>query len=122
MRETLPIGLLLSDDLIDSSRVITTGKSLNLTIKQMRTWSQLVDQLQSNVVSCIIVDLHHPELQLEELVRIRQSQSTKPRIIGYGSHVDAIRLKSARQAGLDQVMPRSQFFEELNTQLPNWLN
>ena len=122
MMENMPIGLLLSDDLIDSSRVTTTGKSFNLTIKQMRTWSQLVEQLQSNAVSCIIVDLHHPELQLEELIRLSQSQSTKPKIIGYGSHVDAVRLKSARQSGLDQVMPRSQFFEELNTKLPNWFS
>ena len=43
------------------------------------------------------------------------------RVIGYGSHVDAARLKAARKAGCDEVLPRSAFFEDLQTKLQKWV-
>ena len=42
------------------------------------------------------------------------------RVVGYGSHVDAARLKAARKAGCDEVLPRSAFFEGLETRLRVW--
>ena len=39
------------------------------------------------------------------------------RVIAFGSHVDVARLKAARAAGCDEVLPRSAFFEGLEERL-----
>jgi hypothetical protein len=44
-----------------------------------------------------------------------------PRVVAYGSHVDAQGLAAARAAGCDLVLPRSKFVEELPTALALWL-
>ena len=41
-------------------------------------------------------------------------QAAGVRVIGFGSHVDVARLKAARAAGCDEVLPRSAFFEGLD--------
>ena len=41
-------------------------------------------------------------------------------MIAFGSHVDAERLKAARRAGCDVVMPRSQFSDEVEEKLKEW--
>lgn len=115
------LSLLLSDDLLDASRVTTTARASNLQVKQVRSFQQLLIDLRSSPVPCLLLDLHHPELRLDELFFALETLTDRPRLIGFGSHVDAARLKAARQAGLDQVMPRSQFFEEVLTALPKWL-
>jgi hypothetical protein len=42
-------------------------------------------------------------------------------VVAYGSHVDTERLRAARSAGCDPVLPRSKFVEELPKALPQWL-
>jgi hypothetical protein len=44
-----------------------------------------------------------------------------PRVIAYGSHVEAATLHAAREAGCDLVLPRSRFVEELPVSLGAWL-
>jgi hypothetical protein len=59
---------------------------------------------------------------MDELVRsLKADTSSRPRLVAYGSHVDAGTLRVAREAGCDLVLPRSQFVEELPGQLANWM-
>ena len=44
-----------------------------------------------------------------------------PRLVAYGSHVDAEALRAARAAGCDPVLPRSKFVDDLPAALPGWL-
>jgi len=44
-----------------------------------------------------------------------------PRVVAYGSHVDAAGLKAARDAGCDVVLPRSAFVEQLPVKLREWM-
>jgi hypothetical protein len=48
------------------------------------------------------------------------STARRPRVVAYGSHVDAAGLRAARAAGCDIVLPRSQFVEELPGKLKEW--
>jgi DNA-binding NtrC family response regulator len=114
-------AILLSDDLLDASRVVAQGRAEGLQIKQVRTVRELGEQLSEASLTTILLDLHHPELNLTQLQEQLHGLNRKLRLIGFGSHVDAVRLKTARQAGLDRVMPRSQFFEEVRTDLKSWL-
>ena len=117
-----PLGLLLCDDLIFISRVAGTAKALGLTVQSARTASALIESARRSPPACVIIDLHNPGLDLAELLRqLQQTCPVMPRVVAYGSHVEAATLHAARVAGCDPVWPRSKFVEELAAALPAWL-
>jgi DNA-binding NarL/FixJ family response regulator len=116
------LGLLLSDDLIFTSRIVGTAQALGLPMQSRKTVDALIDLAKQDPPSCVILDLQHPGLDLPSfLERLREVCPTMPRVVGYGSHVEAATLRAARQAGCDPVLPRSAFVERLPIDLPAWL-
>jgi CheY-like chemotaxis protein len=121
-RESVPVGLLLSDDMIFTSRITGTARALGITVKAARSSDLLLAMAQQHRPALILVDLSNPGLQLPELLQaLRTSSSPMPRMVAYGSHVDAAVLRAAREAGCDPVLPRSKFVEELPRALPEWM-
>ncbi len=113
------VGLLLSEDLIFISRIAGTAQLLGLTLKSKRTPADLLRAAAAEAPACVLLDLNHPGLAIDEVVAALKSCGT-PYLVGYGSHVDAATLKRAREAGTDLVLPRSKFVEELPTELAGW--
>jgi len=111
--------LLLCDDLIFSSKVSATGRAHGIPVTVARSISSLMKKAGEHSPACVIIDLHHSELDLTVVLAELKMESA-PRIIGFGSHVDAALLRAAREAGCDLVMPRSQFHKLLETDLPSW--
>ena len=114
-----PLCLILSDDLLDASRVIGEGRAAGLAVLQCRDAGALLTAAERGP-SLAVLDLHNPGLEVETVVPALNAIGA--RVVGYGSHVDAARLKAARKAGCDEVLPRSAFFEELQTRLQKWGN
>ena len=112
-------GILLSDDLLFTSRINGTARSLGLDLKVARTATELDQLLKNQPPACVLVDLHHAELNLAALVP-ELRRLGRCTLVGYGSHVATEVLKQARAAGCDVVMPRSQFVERLAEDLPGW--
>jgi CheY-like chemotaxis protein len=113
------LGLLLSDDLIFTSRIIGTARYLGLEVQPARTLGELLCLLESRRPTCVILDLHHADLGTADVVAACKRAGT--RVVGYGAHVAVEVLKAAREAGCDVVWPRSKFVEELAAALPAWL-
>jgi CheY-like chemotaxis protein len=113
----MPINLLLSDDLIFVSRIVGTARALGIEMKSVRGQAELLAQASN--ARCVLVDLHNPGLDIDEVVRTLKIAG-KPFIVGYGSHVDTGALKKAREAGCNLVLPRSKFVEVLEAELPAW--
>jgi len=113
-------GLLLCDDLIFTSRIVGTAKALGLTLRPAKTVVQLRGFLLQSTPPCVILDLNATDLKIDILAGEIAVMSPRPTLIGYGSHVDAVTLKAARDAGCDVVWPRSKFVEELASSLPAW--
>jgi DNA-binding NarL/FixJ family response regulator len=117
-----PAGLLLSDDLIFTSRIRGTARASGQEILQARSVEVLLELAGQQPPRAVLIDLGHPGLALEELLRrLREVCPMMPRVIAYGSHVDTASLKAARAAGCDVVLPRSKFVEDLEKELPKWL-
>jgi CheY-like chemotaxis protein len=117
------IGLLLTDDLIFSSRVTGTARDLGLVVKPVKSLQNLKSIAQEQSPTCVIVDLGNPGLQIDDLIKdLKQLISPLPRIVAYGSHVDTATLRAAREAGCDPVLPRSKFVEDLPRLLPEWFS
>ena len=115
-------GLLLSDDMMFTSRVTGTARDLGLSVRTARTVDAVKAMAASKPPACVIVDLANPGLVIEELVRwLSETYSPAPRVVAYGSHVDAETLQRARTAGCDVVLPRSKFVSELPIKLHEWM-
>lgn len=112
-----PLCLVLSDDLLDASRVIGDGRAAGLAVLQCRDPGALLVALERRPV-LVVVDLHNPGLDIEALVP--PIKAVGARVVAYGSHVDAARLKAARRAGCDEALPRSAFFDGLQQRLRTW--
>jgi len=116
-------GLLLSDDLMFTSRITGVARDLAVPVRPARTLDALVALATQDPPPCIIVDLAFPGLSVPDLIgRLCAACPTMPRLVAYGAHVDAAGLRAARQAGCDVVLPRSAFVEQLPAKLAEWLS
>jgi CheY-like chemotaxis protein len=113
-----PLCLVLSDDLLDGSRIVGEARAAGWTAIQCRDSANLLLALGQSP-RLVVLDLHNPGLDVATVVDAAKAASI--RVIGFGSHVDAARLKAARAAGCSDVMPRSAFFQDLATKLKDWL-
>jgi CheY-like chemotaxis protein len=114
-------GLLLSDDLIFTSRITGTARDLGLTVRAARSGDLLVSMARAAPPRLVLLDLGNPGLSVPDLLgRLREACPVMPRVVAYGSHVDAAGLRAAREAGCDIVLPRSKFVEDLPVMLPQW--
>ncbi|MDB5313883.1 MAG: Response regulator receiver domain protein [Gemmataceae bacterium] len=115
-------GVMLCDDLIFFSRVAATARAAGLEVKQVRSAAALLEAVKQDPPGGIIVDLHAAGLDVPALLAgLRTACPVMPRTIAFGSHVEAETLRAARAAGVDRVMPRSQFVKELEADLRAWL-
>jgi len=122
MESDTAFGLLLTDDMIFSSRITGTAQALGLKMIAVKSVDDLTVQARKCNPTCVILDLSHPGLAMDDLIRaLKDACSPMPRLVAYGSHVDAATLRAAREAGCDVVLPRSQFVEQLPSQLSQWL-
>jgi CheY-like chemotaxis protein len=113
---------MLSDDLIFFSRVSGAAHAAGLSVRRARTAADLLAAVRAAPPRGIVLDVHNPGLDLHALLAsVKEACPTMPRVIAYGSHVEAGVLRAARQAGCDRVMPRSQFVEELDARIAEWL-
>ena len=123
MTEPPPVqGLMLCDDLIFFSRVAATAKAAGLAVKQVRSVPALLDAAKQSPPGGVILDLHLDGLDVPALLAgLRSACPAMPRTVAFGSHVEAETLRAARHAGVDLVLPRSQFVAELEGSLAKWL-
>jgi DNA-binding NarL/FixJ family response regulator len=113
-------GLLLSDDMIFTSRIVGTARGLGLALSAARSTDALLKLAGQSTPPCVIVDLDNPGLDLPVLMHALGEIAPRPRVVAYGPHVNAELLHAAREAGCDLVLPRSKFVEQLVEALPGW--
>jgi DNA-binding NarL/FixJ family response regulator len=116
-------GILLSDDLIFSSKVTGTARAVGATVVVVaRSLERFAELMASTPPTGVILDLNFPGLEIAKLMaELHATCPVMPSVTGYGSHVDVATLKAARAAGCQRVMARSQFVQELETHLAEWL-
>jgi len=118
-----PQGLVLCDDLIFFSRVAGSARAVGLVVRQAKTPTDALALAREHAPVGVIIDLQNPGLDLLGLLAdLKAVCPVMPRVIAFGSHVEADVLKAARQAGCDRVMPRSLFAKELEGSIAQWLS
>lgn len=115
-------AVLLTSDLIFSTKVTGTARALGLEIAVAADVEKAAELCCGEPPGCVFIDLGLPGLEISSVVsRLRSAAGTVP-TVAYGSHVDKARLDQARVAGCDEVLPRSKFSAELPALLRRFLN
>lgn len=109
-----PTGLLLSRDLIFTSKVTGTASALGhrvLTAGSVALAQQMIETWSPRVV---FIDLAAGDLvATPAILAYRKLAPAGATFLAFGSHVDVQALAAARAAGCDPVLPRSKFSAEL---------
>ncbi len=108
LRRSGSVGL-LSANLMDRSRIEPLVERLGARLVVWNAWTEGPDGRPGDWPDLVLADLSVPDsiLAIEALVQ------AGARVVAFGSHVDRVALRTARQAGADQVLARSVFFEKL---------
>lgn len=102
--------LLVCNDLIFQAKIKGTAEALGIGIRLVGSGGSLpADQN----VERLLVDLNAPGTLPDDLFQLRHSFPAPCQMVAFGSHVDVPRLRVARDAGCDLVLPRSSFVEKL---------
>ena len=106
--DLMPNAILLSDDLMFTSRIAGTARDLGLSLNSARSPTALLEAARRQPPTCVIVDLANDGLDLAVLMKELEELPNPPRVVAYGSHVDAASLQAARAAGCAVVLPAQQ--------------
>ncbi len=105
-------GLLVTADLIFSTKTTGTARALGLEMFVVGTPAAAVERLATTPAGCVILDLALPRLAPDAIAALVRAAAGTP-VIAFGSHVDTASLDAARSAGCHDVMPRSRFAASL---------
>ena len=106
--------LAVIDDLMFRSRVSSAAKASGADVRFVSGDAEVLSRLPESL-SLIIIDLNGRRHDPVALVRRLKSDPALQgvRVIGFVSHVDAATIESAREAGIDVVLPRGAFVTHL---------
>jgi len=108
--------LCVIDDLLFSIKIKTAAKSLGgVDLLFERSREMVVPRIREHRPSLVIFDLNSRTLDpLTAIAAMKSDDELRSiRTMGFVSHVDAATIAAARTAGIDQVLARSAFAEQL---------
>ena len=103
--------LYITTDLFFSSRVGSLARDRGLAIEVVAPLAAA--QKINTELQLVLIDLTQRSLDVALLVETVREKASSATIIAYGPHVDQAALSAAQDAGCDEVMPRSQFDQQL---------
>ncbi|MSO45248.1 MAG: response regulator [Acidobacteria bacterium] len=107
--------LCVVDDLLFSVKISTAAKALGVEVYFERNADQVVPRVREKAPVLVIFDLNSAKLRpMDAIVAIKADAGLRAiRTLGYVSHVQTETIGMARKAGVDQVLARSAFVEQL---------
>lgn len=103
------------DDLIFSVKISTAAKALGVEMYFERTAGQVVPRVREKMPTLVILDLNSTKLRpLETIAELKRDAALRDiPTLGYVSHVQTEVIAAARAAGIDEVLARSAFSDQL---------
>lgn len=103
------------DDFLFRSKIRATAKHLNADVRFAQTSDEMLAQALELQPSLIIFDLNSQKMDaIATIAALKADAGTSPlRAIGFASHVHTELIAAARNAGADEVLPRSAFAARL---------
>jgi DNA-binding NarL/FixJ family response regulator len=99
------------DDLLFSSKIRATAKQLGVDVQFARTPEEILSQARALKPALAIFDLNSAKSDpIATIASLKRDADVGTiRTIGFASHVHTDLIRAARDAGADEVLPRSAF-------------
>ncbi|HVF55015.1 MAG TPA: hypothetical protein VM934_02630 [Pyrinomonadaceae bacterium] len=103
------------DDLFFASKIRGTAESVNVVVDFTKSADAVFDIARADVPSLIILDLNSERIDTLALARRLKADEALRAVplVGFFSHVQTELQKSAKDSGVDHVLPRSVFTKRL---------
>jgi DNA-binding NarL/FixJ family response regulator len=103
--------LVAVDDLLFSSKIRATAKQAGVELAFARTPEEILGQARTQKPALVIFDLNSGKTDPIATIAAMKADPELAglRAIGFASHVHTDLIAAARNAGADQVLPRSAF-------------
>lgn len=103
------------DDLFFTAKIRASAEHLGADVRFVRNAQAAIDAARELRPALIIVDLHAQKCEPFALARTLKTdeQLKAVTLLGFFSHVQTELMEQAKQAGYDQVLPRSVFTQRL---------
>ena len=101
--------LVVCDDLFFWARIHDAAKTRGREALRIADEETMERAWREGGVATILADLGSRSVDLAAWASRWSARPDSPRLVAFGSHVDADSLERARRAGFDPVLPRSRF-------------
>ena len=103
--------LVAVDDLLFSSKIRATARQAGVELTFARSPEEVLEQARTLRPSLIVFDLNSGKTDpIATIGALKADPALAPiRAVGFASHVHTALIAAARDAGADQVLPRSAF-------------
>lgn len=107
--------LIAVDDLMFSSRISTAARATGASIRFARSFDAVLAAARETLPSLVIFDLNSQRLQPLDIVGAMKGDPALAGVptLGFVSHVDTATIEAARAAGVDRILARSAFVQQL---------
>ena len=107
--------LAVLDDLMFTSKIKTTASQLGVAVAFARSADAALAEMRKSSPVLVVFDLNNVRINPLAIVSAMKADAALADIptIGYASHVQVDVIDAARQAGVDEVMARSAFTQNL---------
>ena len=107
--------LAVLDDLMFTSKIRTTASQLGVTVAFARSAESALIEMRKTAPALVILDLNNPRTQPLAIVGAMKADASLASIptLGYASHVQTDVIEAARAAGVQEVLARSAFTQQL---------
>jgi DNA-binding response OmpR family regulator len=109
--------LAVTGDLFWQGRIRAAAAALGHDVKVPSRALDVTQELLHEDTRLVLVDLHHPDIDFVETIRLVRGTRWDTRMVCFGHHTDAARMAKARETGAKEVWPNS----ELDKRLPELL-
>lgn len=106
-----PVAVIVTRDLFFGGQITGTAAKHGWPVAMSMSLEALRDQLAAGTIRGVILDLASDFAPAEIAAMLPQDGSVKT--LAFGPHVHTANLQAAREAGFQDVMPRSRFSAEL---------
>jgi DNA-binding NarL/FixJ family response regulator len=103
----------LLNDLIFETKIRSTAQALGIQVTVVRALDALGSELERLRPSLLLADLNTAGPNVVQALATVHGHPARPYVVAYVSHIDQDLAQHAKDAGADQVMPRSRFNAEL---------
>jgi CheY-like chemotaxis protein len=103
------------DDLMFSSKIKTTASQVGVPVVFARSYESAIAEIRKSTPTLVILDLNNPRtnpLAVVQAMKVDAALETIP-TVGFASHVQTDVIEAARRAGVDEVLARSAFTQQL---------